>query len=113
VCAAALDQEQADQDDQRNRHDQMLERIAVDIQAFDRGEHGDRRGQHAVAKEQRQTDNGAGPDQGFGAAAQARGAMRQRRQRQGATLAVIVGAHDDHDVFDRHHQDQRPEDHGE
>ena len=39
--------------------------------------------------------------------------MRQCRQRQGAAFAVIVGAHDDQDVLDRDHQDQRPEDQGQ
>jgi hypothetical protein len=38
--------------------------------------------------------------------------MRQRRQRQGAAFAVIVGPHDDGNVFHRHHQDQGPQDHG-
>ena len=36
--------------------------------------------------------------------------LDQRQQRQDAALAVIVGAQDENDVFERHHQHQRPED---
>ena len=39
-----------------------------------------------------------------------RRAMGQRRQRQHAAFAIIVGAHDEDDIFDRHHDHQRPED---
>ncbi len=37
-------------------------------------------------------------------------ALRQRHQRQRAALAIVVGAQQDHDVFQRHHDDQRPQD---
>ena len=37
-------------------------------------------------------------------------ALRQRHQRQRAALAVVVGAQQDHDVFERDDDDQRPED---
>ena len=113
VGAVALDDKQADQDRQRQRHHQGSEAGALHFQAFHRGKHGDGRGQHAVAKEQRQADYSANADGRLGLASHAWGAVRQGRQRQSAALAVIVGAHDDQDIFDRHHQDQRPEDHGE
>ena len=35
--------------------------------------------------------------------------LGQRHQRQTAALALVVGTHQEDDVFDRHHEDQRPE----
>ncbi|MHC2579685.1 hypothetical protein ACVMHR_004424 [Bradyrhizobium diazoefficiens] len=40
-------------------------------------------------------------------------ALGQRHQRERAALAVVVGAEQDHDVFERHHDDERPQDQGE
>ena len=37
-------------------------------------------------------------------------ALRQGHQRQSSTLAVVVGPEQDDDVFQRHHDDQRPQD---
>jgi hypothetical protein len=37
-------------------------------------------------------------------------ALRQRHQRQGPALTLVVGSHHEDDVLDRHHDDQRPED---
>ena len=111
--AAALHHEQADQDRHHQRHHQRREARRLHRHAFYRRQHGDGGCQHAVAEEQRQPDNGADADGGLHLARQAMAAMRQRRQRQGAAFAVIVGAHDDGDIFDRHHQDQGPEDHRE
>ena len=45
-----------------------------------------------------------------GAAIACSAAQRQRQQRHDAALALVVGAHDEHDVLQRHHDDQRPED---
>ena len=39
-----------------------------------------------------------------------RDALRQRHQRQDAALAAVVGAHDQHHVFHRDDQHERPED---
>ena len=36
--------------------------------------------------------------------------MGHRGQRQDATFPVIVGTHDQEDVFERYHDDQRPDD---
>ena len=65
--AAALQQEQADQDDQGERHDQGVKALAADAQAFHRRQHRNRRRQHAVAIEQRQAQQGGDADGGLGA----------------------------------------------
>jgi hypothetical protein len=36
-------------------------------------------------------------------------ALRQSHQREHPALALVVSAHDEEDVFQRHHQKQRPE----
>ena len=82
-----------------------------DAEALDRAEHGDRRRDHAVAVEHRRAED-AEPDQ---PPAQPRAvldaARHERRQREDAALAAVVGAHDQRDVLERDDDHQRPEDH--
>ena len=107
--AVPLDREQADQDGERDPHHIRLERRADDAQPFDRRDDRDRGRQHRVGVEQR--GRGQRPDQqqppGRGGAQLA---VDQRVEREAAALAAIVAAHDDEDVFDRHHEHERPED---
>ena len=49
----SLNGEQCDDDHHRDRHDPFLEARVHNLNAFDRGQHGNRRGDHAVAEEQR------------------------------------------------------------
>jgi hypothetical protein len=63
VGAAALEGEQPDQDRQRHRHHQGRKLRRLHLHAFDGRQHRDGRGQHAIAIEQRQADNGADADQ--------------------------------------------------
>jgi hypothetical protein len=65
--------------------------------------------QHAVAIEQRQAQKRGHADEGLGGARYGR-AVGQRRQRHHPAFAVIVGAQDQENIFERHHHDQRPED---
>ena len=76
-------------------------------QAFDRREHRKRRRDHGIAVEERGGDD-AEKDQVVPAAPER--PLGQRHERERAALAVVVGADEDDDVFDRHHEDQRPED---
>jgi hypothetical protein len=39
-------------------------------------------------------------------------ALRQRHQCQRAALAVIIRAQQDQDIFERHHDNERPQDQG-
>jgi hypothetical protein len=83
-----------------------LEAGRGELQAFHRGKDGDRRGDDRIAVEQ----GGAGhaeerhrehvvPDH----------ALEERHQGERAALAVVVGAHDQEDVFERDHDDERPQ----
>ena len=47
------------------------------------------------------------------AAAGSRLAVDQGEQGEAAALALVVGAHDDGDIFERHHDHHRPEDQAE
>ena len=82
-------------------------------QALDRRKHGDRRRDHRIAVEERgrehaHQDDPAGP---FLLAAER--AVDQREQSEAAALALVVGAHDDGDVFQGHDDHHRPEDQAE
>ncbi len=110
--AARLDEEQADQDHQRGRHHEWREAVVHHLQPLDRGEHRDRRRNDRVAVEERGRQHTQQHD-----AARPLGLVAvaddQREQRQAAPLAVIVRAHRDEDVLDRHDQRHRPENQAE
>jgi len=50
---AALDRKEGDEDGQRDPHDPWAEGGTDDAEALDRGDDGDRRGEHGIGKEQR------------------------------------------------------------
>ena len=54
---AALNREQRDQDEDRQRHHVVLERRRGKFEAFDRGQYRNRRRDHGIADEHRSTDN--------------------------------------------------------
>jgi len=106
--AVFLDREQDGQDNRGDRHDVVLERRRDHVQALDRAEHRDGRGDHAVAVEQR-----GGEDAEHGHEPGGRRIPGQLRdageQGQAAALAPVVGPHDDGDVFQGHQRHDGPE----
>ena len=108
--AARLHREQHEQDDDRQRHDIFVERRRRDIDAFDRGQHRQCRRDDGIAIEQRRADDAEQRDDAGGLADAADGARGQRHQRERAALPVVVGAQQDHDVFQRDDDEQRPQD---
>ena len=108
VGAQPLDPEQPHQDQDRDRQDRRRQVGIIDRDAFHRRQDRHRRRDHRIAVEQRRGEHAQQNDA-------ARPALRlgltvdQRQQRQAAALALIVGAHDDADIFQRHHQHHRPE----
>ncbi len=107
--AARLNREQRDQDQDGDRHDIGVERRGDELDAFDRRQHRERRRNDGVAVEQRTRDDAEQDDDAGRFAGD--GALRQRHQRQRAALAMVVGAEQDHDILQGHHDDQRPQDH--
>ena len=94
--------------DDRERHDVGVERRRRDLQAFDRGQHRQRRRDDGVAVEQRAADDA---EQDYDARRDAPSARDgERHQRQRAALAVVVGAQQDQDVFGGDDEEQRPDD---
>jgi hypothetical protein len=76
------------------------------LEALDGREHRNRRSDRCVGVEERRAgdaeheeDRRTPPDR----------ALRQRQQRQRAALAAVVGAQDEHDVFEGDDQRQRPD----
>ena len=110
--AAALNDEQRGQQHQRDRNDVGLEERRRDLEPLDGAQHRDRRRDDAVAIEQRGADQARRHDPQVPPLVAVRGAQHQRGQRQKPTLAAVIGAHDDKDVFDRHDQRERPDDQG-
>jgi hypothetical protein len=106
--AAALGDEQHDQQHQGHRQDIGRQCRGLDLEALDRAQHRDRRSQHAVAVEQGGAEQ-PGPQHPAPRPPGA-GAQGEHGQRQDAALAAVVGAHQHEHVFERHHQGQGPGD---
>ncbi len=111
-CAPVLEGEKPDENDERERNDQRHEFPIFRSDIFDGAQHGDRGREHAVAVKQCESENRGKPDPGLEPSTQRGRTVCQRSQREHATLAVIVGAHDKNDVFDRDHDHERPHNHG-
>ena len=71
------------------------------------GQHRQRRRDHRVAVEQRAADDA---EQDHGSRRAAQRAVCHRHQRKRPAFAIVVGAQQDHDVFCRHYDQQRPDD---
>ncbi len=109
VSAAVLHGEQHHDDRQADRQHELLKSGRGYFQSLDRRQDRDGRRDDAVAEEQAGTRNADESEEAAHSGAD-RDALRQRHQRQDATLAAVVGAHDQGDVFNRDDQDERPED---
>ena len=99
--APRLDDEQADEDDDRNRDDERLEPGFDDGQALDRREHRDRRGDHRITVEQARRQH-AHHHQRRSPLLVAEVAGNQRQQGEGPAFALVVRAHRDEHIFDGH-----------
>jgi hypothetical protein len=106
--AVPLDREQADQDDDRDRHDELVELRRGDLETFDGREHADGRGDHAVAVDQGRAEHAEQSDRGSSSRRLERRAG-ERHERQGAAFALVVRAQDVEQVLDRDDQHQRPD----
>jgi hypothetical protein len=105
--SARLDRKQHDQDDDRNRHDILMECRRDDLETFDRRQDRQRRRDHRIAEKQRGAENA---DQQQDAAALFRNGLdHQRQERQRAAFAVIVRLQQKNDVFERDDDRQCPE----
>jgi hypothetical protein len=106
--SSALHREEQHNDDRRDRDDQYFERRVEDLEPFHRGQHRDRRGDHAVAEEQRGAEDADCREPGGPSTASAV-PPQQRDQRHDAALAIVVDAHGQEHVGDGHDDHHRPE----
>ena len=111
ACPEALHQEQRDDDHHGDRDHQVLQGLIDDLESLDRGQHRDRRGDHAVAEEQR----GAEQPQHRQAGRRLRPVPDRPPAQQGdqghdAALAVVVDAHREQHIGDGDDQRHRPDD---
>ncbi len=110
VRPVTLDREQRDDHRDRDREDQRFEARLDDLEALDRREHRDRRGDHPVAVEERDPEHPQPDQDQLRPAPAQRRRLHERDQRHDPALAVVVGAHDEGDELDRDDQGDRPED---
>ena len=111
-CAVRLDEKQADQDDDGDRNHQRLKARLNDRQALDGRQHRDRGSDHRVPVEERGGEH-SHHHEARGPFLLAEVAGNQRQQCEGTALALVVGAHRDEHIFQRHDDHQRPEDQAE
>ena len=108
--APPLHEEEPDEDRQCDRHDEAVEGRGIDPQPLDRRQDRDRRRDRAVAVEQGGADEADHQQQRLPRAGLGVAGAEQRQHRHDAALAAIVGAQDQHRVFQRDDEDQRPQD---
>ncbi len=104
---AVLDQKQQEDDGNGRWHDEAVKAGRDQLQPLKRRQHRNGGRDRRIAVKQRRPDHA---DDQHRKVRPAHGALHQRQQRQGAALALVVGAQQDQDVFHRHHQHQRPDD---
>ena len=109
VRAVALYRKDGNENHDSDRHDVRFEQRRRDGQTFDRTEHRDGWRNHAVAIQQCGADD-AKEDEHRARTAPSVAGRDQRGQREDAALALVVGAHHDHDVLDRDHQHEGVDD---
>ncbi len=110
--AVALHGEQGDQDPRRDRQDVGVEGAGRHTQTLHGREHRDRGRDDPVAVEQRRAEQ-AEQQEGearHGARAVRFARLDQREQGEDPALAVVVRAHDEREVLDGDHQQERPDD---
>jgi len=106
--AMPLNREQPDEDCERDGNDEWLERGRHHVEPLDGREHRDRRRDHPVAVEHRRPEY-AETYEPPACARVAETTRDERGQRHDAAFAMVVGAHDQRDVFERNDDRDRPE----
>ena len=116
VRAELLDRKQDDQNRDRDRHHIGTEDRRGHLEPLDGAEDGNRRRDHAVAVEQRRSEDAQRDQQRPSHRQAARRAglgpapWNERRQGENPAFALVVRAHDDDDVLERDDEQQRVDD---
>ncbi|MNH12404.1 hypothetical protein D3C79_719430 [compost metagenome] len=110
ACGAMLlDQKQRHQHHHRQGHDPVVDAVKGQLQPLYRRQHRNRRGDHAVAIEQRSTEQPEQHQHPAQAWIRRRRTPGQGRQGHDAAFALVVGAQHKQHVLDGDNPDQRPE----
>ena len=96
-----LYRKQRNQNDNRDRHNEVVESRCCDFQAFDRRQDRQRRCDDGIAVKQCAADDS---EQNNNPTAAPERPRSQRHQRQRAALPIVVGAQQDQNVFGGNHQ---------
>ena len=103
---APLHGKKCKQDGDCQRQHDVLGSRHHELQSLDRGEDGDGRRDHGIAKKHRSSDHAEAQDRDCPVAQRSR---RERGQRQRSALPVVIGAQEDQHVFERDDDNQRPQ----
>ena len=106
ACPVALHHEKGDENHQGDRDHIGLEEGRNEFQALHRRKNGNRRRDDGVAREERSAHDAQHED---GTSGLGEGVLRQRHERQGAALALVVRPHQEQDIFEGDGQEQGPE----
>ena len=109
-CAPALHGKERDQDGDGNRDHVGLKAGRRDFEALDGTQDRDRRGDHAVAVQERRPEEPGHHECDAPLRGGLRGRSDQRGQRDDPSLTVVVGPHHKGQVLDRYDDDQGPQD---
>ena len=103
--ATALDQEEREEDQNRDRHHVVSEPRRGDLEPLDGAQNRDRGRDHAVAVEERRAEE---PERDECRGPPGRG-TQERHEGEDASLAAVVGLHDEGEVLEDDHQQERPQ----
>ena len=103
-----LHHKQRDKNHHGDWHNPRSQPRINELKPFNGRQHGNGRGNHAVAVEQRRTQDAQAHDE-LSTVLHLRN--RERSERHDAAFAIIVGPHHDEHVLDRHNECQGPEHH--
>ena len=106
-----LNRKECGDQNQRDRDHKLFKAGGDDIEAFHRGQNRNGRCDNTIAVKQGDADQASRENNPAGRFI-LHLSQSQRGQGDGAPFAAVVGAHDDEHIFDRHDQNQRPDNHG-
>jgi hypothetical protein len=111
--AVALHQEQAHEDEDRQRKDVALEQRRCGRKPFEGAQNGDRRGDDPVPVEKSGAEDAHPEDREVAGPPVAGIRPHQGQKREDPSFAAVVGAHHEREIFEGNDDDQGPEDEGE
>ena len=106
VGAAELESEQSGEYEKSGRHDVGLKAGIDDAEALDCGQHRNSRRDHRIAEKEGGSHHAEDEDE---AALAPQCLLGEHHKGEDAAFTLVVGTHQDQHIFDRHDEDERPD----